>query len=88
MQHLQWTPPSEDEPERMKSFNDIKKKAGPPVFHQWFIENFPTAGEWYEARSTYQKSLAVTSIVGSIIGLGNKTGRKYKNLIDKNINLI
>lgn len=71
MQHLQWTPPSEG-PERIKSFNDIKKKAGPPVFHQWFIESFPTAGEWYEARSTYQKSLAVTSIVGSIIGLGDR----------------
>ncbi|CAG5113045.1 Oidioi.mRNA.OKI2018_I69.chr2.g7195.t1.cds [Oikopleura dioica] len=71
---LFWSPPefSGDGADRMKSFEEIKKKAGPPVFHEWFLESFPTAGEWYQARETYQRSLAVTSIIGSIIGLGDR----------------
>ena len=43
-----------------------------PVLHHFFLETFPTAALWYERRLAYTRSVAVSSMVGYIIGLGDR----------------
>jgi ataxia telangiectasia mutated family protein len=43
-----------------------------PVMHHFFLENFRTPQTWYERRLAYTRSVAVNSIVGYIIGLGDR----------------
>lgn len=43
-----------------------------PVLHNWFIEQFPDPAIWYVARKTYIRTSAVMSIVGYVIGLGDR----------------
>lgn len=45
-----------------------------PVFHEWFIEMFPEPGAWFTARLRYTRSCAVMSIVGHVLGLGDRHG--------------
>jgi serine/threonine-protein kinase ATR len=44
----------------------------PPSFHRWFIEHFPDPSAWFEARITYSRSVATWSMVGHIVGLGDR----------------
>ncbi|KAF3985193.1 hypothetical protein FT663_03803 [Candidozyma haemuli var. vulneris] len=44
----------------------------PPVLHQWFIDQFSDPAFWYLARKAYTRTAAVMSIVGYIIGLGDR----------------
>ncbi|EPQ58953.1 hypothetical protein GLOTRDRAFT_70000 [Gloeophyllum trabeum ATCC 11539] len=44
----------------------------PPVFHEWFIETFPEPSAWLASRSTYGRTAAVMSMVGFILGLGDR----------------
>lgn len=46
----------------------------PPVFAEWFRYRFTTPHNWYQARCSYIKTLAVMSIVGYILGLGDRHG--------------
>uniref|UniRef100_A0A1A9WZ82 Serine/threonine-protein kinase ATR n=1 Tax=Glossina brevipalpis TaxID=37001 RepID=A0A1A9WZ82_9MUSC len=46
----------------------------PPVFHEWFQRQFPTPHSWYQARTAYVKTTAVMSMVGYILGLGDRHG--------------
>lgn len=46
----------------------------PPVFAEWFRERFTTPHNWYQARSSYVRTSAVMSIVGYILGLGDRHG--------------
>ncbi|KAG8530063.1 uncharacterized protein KY384_005545 [Bacidia gigantensis] len=46
----------------------------PPVFHEWFVEMFPEPGSWFAARLRYTRSCAVMSIVGHVLGLGDRHG--------------
>jgi len=46
----------------------------PPVFHEWFVEMFPEPGAWFTARLRYTRSCAVMSIVGHVLGLGDRHG--------------
>ncbi|PKI83205.1 non-specific serine/threonine protein kinase [Malassezia vespertilionis] len=46
----------------------------PPVFHAWFLETFPEPGAWFRARSAYARTAAVMSIVGFVLGLGDRHG--------------
>lgn len=41
---------------------------------QWFKERFTTPHNWYQARSSYIRTAAVMSIVGYILGLGDRHG--------------
>jgi ataxia telangiectasia mutated family protein len=43
-----------------------------PVMHHFFLENFPTPHMWYQRRLAYTRSVAVNSVVGYIIGLGDR----------------
>ncbi|PBK93781.1 hypothetical protein ARMGADRAFT_1100399 [Armillaria gallica] len=44
----------------------------PPVFHEWFIETFPEPSAWLTSRLTYGRTAAVMSMVGFILGLGDR----------------
>lgn len=55
-------------------FNDTLLPRHPPVFHEWFKQRFTTPHSWYEARSSYVKTIAVMSMVGYILGLGDRHG--------------
>lgn len=44
----------------------------PPVLYEWFIENFPIPTSWYESRTAFARTTAVMSIVGYILGLGDR----------------
>ncbi|KAL5628224.1 hypothetical protein BROUX41_002972 [Berkeleyomyces rouxiae] len=46
----------------------------PPVLHIWFIDNFPDPTSWFTARLRYTRSCAVMSMVGTILGLGDRHG--------------
>lgn len=43
-----------------------------PVFRHFFIESFSDVEKWFKARKTYAASLAINSMVGYIIGLGDR----------------
>lgn len=51
-----------------------------PRFHQWFYNNFSDPTAWFESRLTFSRSAAVWSMVGHIIGLGDRHGENI--LID------
>ncbi|TVY28597.1 Protein kinase [Lachnellula hyalina] len=46
----------------------------PPVFHKWFVQQFPEPSTWFGARLRYTRSCAVMSMVGTILGLGDRHG--------------
>ncbi|KGO59126.1 PIK-related kinase, FATC [Penicillium expansum] len=46
----------------------------PPVLHEWFIEMFPETEAWFTARLRYTRSSAVMSMVGYVLGLGDRHG--------------
>jgi serine/threonine-protein kinase ATR len=46
----------------------------PLRFYQWFALQFPEPMSWLDARLCYTRSAAVMSIVGTIIGLGDRHG--------------
>jgi serine/threonine-protein kinase ATR len=46
----------------------------PPVLYEWFIETFPSPDSWFTARLRYTRSCAVMSIVGHVLGLGDRHG--------------
>ncbi|KAG8852841.1 serine/threonine-protein kinase M1 [Serendipita sp. 411] len=43
-----------------------------PIFHQWFLETFPEPMAWFTSRLAYSRTAAVISMVGYIIGLGDR----------------
>ncbi|KAJ3079185.1 hypothetical protein HDU99_000123 [Rhizoclosmatium hyalinum] len=43
-----------------------------PVFRHFFFESFRGPAEWFKGRTAYTCSTAVTSIVGWIVGLGDR----------------
>ncbi|DBA03530.1 TPA: hypothetical protein N0F65_011431 [Lagenidium giganteum] len=51
-----------------------------PRFHQWFYNNFADPTAWFESRLAFARSAAVWSMVGHIIGLGDRHGENI--LID------
>ncbi|XP_025157159.1 serine/threonine-protein kinase ATR [Harpegnathos saltator] len=46
----------------------------PAVFGEWFRIMFPDPYGWYEARTAYIRTTAVMSMVGYILGLGDRHG--------------
>ena len=44
----------------------------PPVLNAWFMKHFQDASEWHVARNNFIRSNAVMSMVGYIIGLGDR----------------
>ncbi|XP_022251192.1 serine-protein kinase ATM-like [Limulus polyphemus] len=52
-----------------------------PVFRYFFLEQFPEPAVWFERRLAYTQSVATCSIVGHILGLGDRHVQNI--LIDK-----
>ena len=52
-----------------------------PCFNKFFLEHFSTPVEWYTARLAYTNSVASSSMVGHIVGLGDRHTSNI--LIDK-----
>lgn len=46
----------------------------PPVFYEWFLVMFSEPAAWFEARLRYTRTSAVMSMVGTILGLGDRHG--------------
>ncbi|KZS97819.1 hypothetical protein SISNIDRAFT_472705 [Sistotremastrum niveocremeum HHB9708] len=44
----------------------------PPLFHNWFLETFPEPSAWLASRLAYGRTAAVMSMVGFILGLGDR----------------
>uniref|UniRef100_A0A671M5G3 Serine/threonine-protein kinase ATR n=1 Tax=Sinocyclocheilus anshuiensis TaxID=1608454 RepID=A0A671M5G3_9TELE len=60
--------------EKLKLHKDVLCARHPPVFHEWFLQTFPDPTSWYNSRSAYCRSTAVMSMVGYILGLGDRHG--------------
>lgn len=52
-------------------FKDVCKEIQ-PAFHHFFIENFKEPGKVFERRLAYTTSVAVSSMVGYILGIGDR----------------
>lgn len=52
-----------------------------PVLHHFFLERFREPATWFERRLAYTRSVAVSSIAGYIIGLGDR--HSHNILIDQ-----
>ena len=61
-------------PGKLPIFTDKIIPHFPPVFHEWFVEKFPEPGSWFTARLRYTRSCAVMSMVGHVLGLGDRHG--------------
>jgi serine/threonine-protein kinase ATR len=46
----------------------------PPVFQEWFLEMFSEPADWFAARLRYTRTSAVMSMVGTVLGLGDRHG--------------
>lgn len=56
---------------RVKVYQEITKKIQ-PVLRGYFVDTFRTPESWYESRLAYSRGVATTSIVGHVLGLGDR----------------
>lgn len=61
-------------PEKLSLFTEKVLGGFPPVFHKWFVHQFPEPSNWFAARLRYTRSCAVMSMVGTMLGLGDRHG--------------
>ncbi|ORX98750.1 hypothetical protein BCR34DRAFT_142938 [Clohesyomyces aquaticus] len=62
------------DPSKVSIFTHKILRKFPPVLYEWFIEAFPEPEAWFAARLRYTRSCAVMSIVGHVLGLGDRHG--------------
>lgn len=53
----------------------------PPMMHSWWLKEFRTPAHWFDARLRFTRTTAVWSMVGHILGLGDRHGENL--LIDR-----
>eukprot|EP01083_Nonionella_stella_P136046 413804_1 len=53
------------------TFDDICSRF-PPVFHHFFLDQSSVAADWFAARLSYVISCAINSMVGYLLGLGDR----------------
>ncbi|KAL5508165.1 hypothetical protein ACEPAH_5783 [Sanghuangporus vaninii] len=58
--------------EAAKIFKEKILCSYPPLFHEWFLDTFPEPTAWFSSRLAYGRTLAVMSMVGFILGLGDR----------------
>ncbi|KAK2061543.1 phosphatidylinositol 3 [Colletotrichum caudatum] len=61
-------------PNNIKMFTEGVLGTFPPVLQHWFVQRFPHPSTWFSARLRYTRSCAVMSMVGTILGLGDRHG--------------
>lgn len=57
--------------DKAKLFENIKSQVT-PRFNEFFKINFPIVENWYTSKKNYVTSLAVTSIIGYVLGIGDR----------------
>lgn len=57
---------------KRRKFIEYMLKQTPSVFGDWFFNQFSDHQSWYTARMSYTRTAAVISIVGYIMGLGDR----------------
>jgi serine/threonine-protein kinase ATR len=62
------------DPAKVSIFTHRILKSFPAVLYEYFIETFPEPEAWFAARLRYTRSCAVMSIVGHVLGLGDRHG--------------
>jgi ataxia telangiectasia mutated family protein len=62
---------SDDDVAKLNSFNKVCRSFK-PVFHHFFLEHFQDPHEWFEKRVNYTHSVASSSMIGFIVGLGDR----------------
>ncbi|KAH7138990.1 hypothetical protein B0J11DRAFT_32467 [Dendryphion nanum] len=62
------------DPSKVTIFTHRILKKFPAVLHEWFVESYPEPEVWFNARLRYTRSCAVMSIVGHVLGLGDRHG--------------
>lgn len=60
--------------QKLSKFDEEVLTSFNPVFHEWFVDMFPEPSAWFEARLRYTRSCAVMSMVGHVLGLGDRHG--------------
>ncbi|KAK5718407.1 serine/threonine-protein kinase M1 [Elasticomyces elasticus] len=55
-------------------FTDEVLPSFPAILHEWFTETYSDPEIWFAARLRYARSAAVMSMVGHILGLGDRHG--------------
>eukprot|EP00605_Chrysophyceae_sp_TOSAG23-4_P002524 GSChrysophyteH1.ASY1.ANO1.2789.1 assembled CDS len=58
--------------ELVKAYRQLVMDKYRPCFHLWFLEAFPDPTAWFGARTTFTRSMAAWSVVGYLIGLGDR----------------
>lgn len=74
-----WIPNGSDQ-QKLQKLRDEYFPRNPIVMADWFMRNFPDPCRWYAARLAFTHTSAVMSMVGFIIGLGDRHGENL--LID------
>ncbi|EGX95160.1 phosphatidylinositol 3- and 4-kinase, putative [Cordyceps militaris CM01] len=59
---------------KLRIFTDDVLGRFPPLLPLWFVQQFPNPSAWFAARLRYTRSCAVMSMVGTILGLGDRHG--------------
>ena len=58
--------------EFIKLFKNTMLARHPPVLSEWFRRTFPDPSSWFTARQKYTQTTAVISMVGYVVGLGDR----------------
>jgi ataxia telangiectasia mutated family protein len=73
---------SKNKEQKMKAFKNVMENFK-PVLRHFFFEKFSSPVQWFERRLAYTRSVATSSIVGYILGLGDRHVQNI--LIDTNM---
>ncbi|XP_065875882.1 serine/threonine-protein kinase ATM isoform X2 [Euphorbia lathyris] len=60
-----------NEKDKRKAFKEVCDNFR-PVMHHFFLERFLQPADWFEKRLAYTRSVATSSMVGYIVGLGDR----------------
>ncbi|XP_038683516.1 serine/threonine-protein kinase ATM isoform X2 [Tripterygium wilfordii] len=60
-----------NEKDKRKAFQQVCENFR-PVMHYFFLERFMQPADWFEKRLAYTRSVAASSMVGYIVGLGDR----------------
>ncbi|XP_048138241.1 serine/threonine-protein kinase ATM isoform X2 [Rhodamnia argentea] len=60
-----------NEKDKRKAFQEVCKNFR-PVMHHFFLERYSLPADWFERRLAYTRSVATSSMVGYIVGLGDR----------------
>ncbi|KAK2144551.1 hypothetical protein LSH36_748g02080 [Paralvinella palmiformis] len=67
-------PPNAPLESKRKVYTEKLLPRHPAIFSEWFLKTFPDPTSWYNARLAYTRTVAVMSVVGYVLGLGDRHG--------------